>query len=154
IRRPHRFGLLACLKSFDSEGGTAGVDTDTTNADAQCGRRLLLTGTPGCGKRSLGNLLAFAHPFAHVDLDSPRRAQADADGLWAELEAVLSLSPNTVATWTPHPEDDATLLELMQANGFEWIWLDCDRGAALHAAFGDLGHLAGPRLVDAFEPDG
>src|SRR5262245_9930914 len=129
------------------------MDVSTVDEGAGPGRRLLLTGTPGCGKRSLGNLLAVTHPFAHVDLDSPRRLHADADALVAELEAVLEESPNVVATWTPRSEDDLALPELLQANGFEWIWLDGDRGAALHAAFADLGHLS-PRLVDAFEPDG
>jgi len=118
------------------------------------GRRLLLTGTPGCGKRSLGNLLAATHPFVHVDLDSPRFTGHDSEAIWAELEAKLEEGADAVATWTPSSKTDIPLLEVIQENGFEWIWLDGDFGAALHAAFGDLDGLAGPRLVDAFEPDG
>src|SRR5262245_1749301 len=114
--------------------------------------RLLITGTHGCGKRSLGHLLATTRSFAHVDLDSRHLGVLEAEERWAQVENALGRETGTVVTWTPEA-DALQLVELMQANGFEWIWLDGDRGAALHAALGDAGELA-PRLVDVFEPDG
>src|SRR5262249_43403783 len=63
----------------------------------------------------------------------------------------LEEEPNAVLTWTPAGEDDLPLVELFQAHGFEWVWLDEDQGAAFRATFAYVGAPGCPRFVGAFE---
>ena len=44
-------------------------------------------------------------------------------------------------------------VRLMQSYGFDWVWLDGDRGAAFHGYFSARNGEAA-RFVDPFEPDG
>jgi hypothetical protein len=122
------------------------------------GRRLLLiTGTPGTGKRPLGTYLETERGFVHVDLDNrearTRFLRSGADALQAELAAVTATSPKIVVTWTFSAETQLAYVETMRDLGFEWIWMDCDRGAAYDALIAENA-TDPPRFVDAFDPGG
>ena len=69
------------------------------------GRRLLLiTGTPGTGKRPLAGYLAAQRDFLHIDLDSratrTRFLRAGDDELRSELAALTASTRKVVVTWT------------------------------------------------------
>ena len=121
-------------------------------------RRLLITGTPGTGKRALGNYLAEERGFAHLDLDRGSvRAQflrSGEEGLRTELAALAASNRKLVVTWTFASETQLAYVEVMQALGFEWIWTDSDRGAGYNTLIAQAATAREPRFVDAFEPDG
>ena len=121
-------------------------------------RRLLITGTPGTGKRALGNYLAEERGFVHVDLDRASTRshllRSGEEALRTELAALAADSRKLVVTWTFTSEAQLPYVELMQSLGFEWIWTDSDRGAAYDALLAPGAAARGPRFVDAFEPDG
>jgi len=122
------------------------------------GRRLILiTGTPGTGKRPLGSYLETARGFVHVDLDNresrTRYLRSGADALRTELATVTSTAPKIVVTWTFTAETQLEYVEAMRSLGFEWVWMDSDRGAAYDALVAEA--VTGPpRFLDAFEPGG
>jgi hypothetical protein len=122
------------------------------------GRRLLLiTGTPGTGKRPLGSYLETERDFAHIDLDSRRtRTQflrAGEDELRRELTTVTGANRKVVVTWTFTSETQLAYVEVMRELGFEWLWMDGDRGAAYDSFIAE-GATDPPRFIDAFEPEG
>jgi hypothetical protein len=122
------------------------------------GRRLLLiTGTPGTGKRPLGAYLESERGFVHLDLDSRRTRtrflRGGEEELRRELGAVTSCSRKVVVTWTFTSETQLAYVELMRGLGFEWVWMDGDRGAAYDAFVAETA-TDPPRFVDAFEPEG
>jgi hypothetical protein len=121
-------------------------------------RRLLITGTPGTGKRALGNYLAEERGFVHLDLDrGSARAQflrSGEEGLRTELATLAASNRKLVVTWTFASETQLAYVEVMQALGFEWIWTDSDRGAGYNTLIAQAATAREPRFVDAFEPDG
>jgi hypothetical protein len=121
-------------------------------------RRLVITGTPGTGKRALGNYLAEERGFVHLDLDrGSTRAQflrSGEEGLRAELAALAASNRKLVVTWTFASETQLAYVEVMQSLGFEWIWTDSDRGAGYDALLEHAATTHKPRFVDAFESDG
>lgn len=122
------------------------------------GRRLLLiTGTPGTGKRQLGAYLELERDFVHVDLDSretrTRLLRAGEDELRRELATVTARHRKVVVTWTFATETQLAYVSAMRSLGFEWIWMDSDRGSAYDALVAE-GATDPPRFVDAFEPEG
>src|SRR3954454_22428119 len=83
------------------------------------GRRLLLiTGTPGTGKRQLGAYLETQRDFVHVDLDSretrTRLLRAREDELRRELATVAGSSRKVVVTWTFATETQLAYVEAMR----------------------------------------
>src|SRR5919197_288009 len=81
------------------------------------GRRLILiTGTPGTGKRQLGGYLETQRDFHHVDLDSRRtRTQflrAGEDELRRELDTVTGANRKVVVTWTFTSETQLAYVEV------------------------------------------
>jgi hypothetical protein len=108
-------------------------------------RRILLTGTDGTGRRTIGGLLATEHGFRHVSLVGPGAAARERQ-LHRSLLASGASSADIVVTWTGGCPPTRTRDDLRSV-GFEWFWLDGDRGAA--------GPPAGEaRFVDPFETDG
>jgi hypothetical protein len=121
-------------------------------------RRILITGTPGTGKRALGNYLAEERGFVHLDLDrGSARAQflrSGEEGLRGELATLAASNRKLVVTWTFASETQLAYVEVMQALGFEWIWTDSDRGAGYNTLIAQAATAREPRFIDAFEPDG
>jgi hypothetical protein len=123
------------------------------------GRRLvLITGTPGTGKRPLGGYLEAERGFVHVDLDNREtrsRLLRGGDGEFRKkLASLISTSKKVVVTWTFATETQLAYVQAMRVLGFEWIWMDSDRGAAYDAVVARDSHIRPPRFVDSFEPDG
>lgn len=107
-------------------------------------RRILLTGTGGTGRRTIGALLAAEHGFRHVRLVGPG-ALRERELATALIEPGAS-NADIVVTWTGGwPRSPAR--DELGLVGFEWFWLDGDRGAAAPPP-GDA------RFVDPFETDG
>jgi len=122
------------------------------------GRRLILiTGTPGTGKRPLGSYLETERGFVHVDLDNresrTRFLLSGADALCTELATVTSTAKRIVVTWTFSAETQLEYVEAMRSLGFEWIWMDSDRGTAYDALVAQAA-TGPPRFLDDFEPAG
>ena len=119
-------------------------------------RLLLITGTPGTGKRALGHYLAARDGFAHVDLDSAdaraRFLAGGGRGLRAEVAAYRKADLDLVVTWSARAGTYLPYLRALRSLGFEWIWFDGDRGAASPAFRAPFGMR--PRFIDTFEPDG
>ena len=96
--------------------------------------------------------------FAHVDLDS-RSSRASLlrsgnEGLQDELATIVAENSKVVVTWTFTEETQLSYVETIQALGFEWIWTDCDQGAAFDALIAARPNLKLPRFIDPFEQDG
>jgi hypothetical protein len=142
-------------------------DTSRTTLDAsplhlQGARLVLVTGTAGSGKRIIGNVLVDDRSYVHIDLDNPhanrRFLGKGIEGLREELEANLEPGQDTVITWTP-PQKSAqrngalAFVRLMQSYGFDWVWLDGDRGTAFNGYFSARA-VDAARFVDPFEADG
>ena len=127
----------------------------------QGARLLLVTGTAGSGKRIVGNMLVDDRNYVHIDLDNPHANRRflghGIEGLRTELEANLEPGQDTVVTWTPPKASQRNgglpFVRLMQSYGFDWVWLDGDRGAAFHGYFSARNGEAA-RFVDPFEADG
>jgi hypothetical protein len=108
-------------------------------------RLILLTGTDGAGRRTIGEFLAAEHGFRHVSLDGPNAAPRERELYRALVESGTS-SADLVVTWTGGcPPQEAC--DDLRSVGFEWFWLDGDRGAA--------GPPTGEAcFLDPFETDG
>ena len=128
-----------------------------SNARGRGRRLLLITGTPGTGKRPLAGYLESERDFVHVDLDSretrTRFLRSGVDALRDELAALTTTTRKVVVTWTFVAETQLAYVETMREIGFEWIWMDSDRGAAYDALVAQAA-TDPPRFVDAFEPGG
>jgi hypothetical protein len=123
------------------------------------GRRLILvTGTPGTGKRPLAAYLQAERGFVHVDLDSretrTRLLRSGAEELRNELAAVVAASRKVVVTWTFVAETQLAYVERVRALGFEWIWMDSDHGATYDAFVAREASVNPPRFLDGFEANG
>jgi hypothetical protein len=119
---------------------------------------VLITGTPGTGKRPLGGYLEARHGFVHLDLDSretrTRFLRAGADDFRTAVAGIVSTSKKVVVTWTFRSETQLAYVESMRRLGFEWVWMDSDRGAAFDAFVTRDSPLTPSRFLDMFEPDG
>src|SRR5581483_12044533 len=126
---------------------------------SHAGRRLLLlTGTPGTGKRQLGSYLELQRGFAHLDLDNrearTRYLRSGVEELRSELAALAAANRKVVVTWTVASETQLPYIEALRSLGFEWVWMDSDRGAAYDAVIARDAPVKPPLFVDAFEVDG
>ena len=130
---------------------------DASPLRLQGARLLLVTGTAGSGKRIVGNLLVDERSYVHIDLDNPHANRRFLGGgleqLREELEANLEPGQDTVITWTPGRSGSQPFVRLMLSYGFDWVWVDGDRGAAFHGYFTARDGEAA-RFVDPFEADG
>src|SRR5581483_8914394 len=57
-------------------------------------------------------------------------------------------------TWTVASETQLPYIEALRSLGFEWVWMDSDRGAAYDAVIARDAPVKPPLFVDAFEVDG
>lgn len=97
---------------------------------------LLITGIPGTGKTTYGDKFeANEFGFVHRDLEDQQtlnRLNADPAQFIGEL---LNGEKNVVITWGfgPDCERSLFLVQQLRSAGFNWIWFDGDRPAALRA---------------------
>jgi hypothetical protein len=118
--------------------------------------RLLLVGTPGTGKRPVGAHLAEERGFAHLDFEHEEVRDSLLDANEADLRhrlAAIAEGRGIVITWGAGSPAQLDELERLARLGFELIWFDGDRGAAVGAHYGE-SRLPRFRFVDSFELDG
>jgi len=94
----------------------------------------LITGIPGTGKTSYGEILAREFGFAHYDLEDPQTLNRFRT-IGQLVSELLSPNKSVVVTWGFNPEDPPSLELLRQLRhvGFKLIWLDGNRPAAVRA---------------------
>ena len=120
---------------------------------------LLIVGTPGTGKRAVGNFLQEHAGFVHIDFENvavrERYLAHGATELRAELAASVPAGRGIVVTWAAGESEQAGQIRRLESLGFMPIWFDSDRGAACRAHF-PVGLQRAPRFqyVDTFEQDG
>jgi len=98
-------------------------------------RLLLLTGIPGTGKSEMGRFLEREHGFVHVDVEAfleapPPKTHADILRL---AERQKATEKDVVITWGFMPGQDEAAISSLQQLGFQLVWFDGDREAALNA---------------------
>ncbi len=95
--------------------------------------KLLITGIPGTGKTTVGDYLAEAHAFRHLDLEPPSvdvvALDGPVEGFQARIGALAGDARRIVVTWGVPVRFLPFVLQLRNA-GFEWFWFDGDRTAA------------------------
>src|SRR5262245_3198155 len=88
---------------------------DASRGDA---RLLLITGTPGSGKRMIGNLFVDERAYVHVDLDNlqarRRFVGRGIETFRSELEENIEPGQPMVVTWTPAPNEALPFVAEMQ----------------------------------------
>jgi hypothetical protein len=121
-------------------------------------RMLLITGTPGTGKRQLANYLEMQRGFVHVDLDNRDTRtlylRSGGDEFRSELNTLTASNSKVIVTWNFTSETQLPYVETLRSLGFEWIWMDGDRGAGFDALVVRNSSIRPPRFVDTFEADG
>jgi hypothetical protein len=122
-------------------------------------RLLLITGTPGTGKRPVGSYLSQEHGFVHLDFENAetraRFLESGDAGLRAAIAAAREAGSGLVITWSAASEGQLRQLRRVQSLGFESIWFDSDRGAACQALFaGDARGAQRFHFVDSFDTEG
>jgi len=114
---------------------------------------ILLSGVPGGGKTTVGDLLAQRHGFRHVDMESCRfelatRAVDDVESFLADLDG----SHNVAISWGFGPFAAVDAVRRIVRAGYVPFWFDGDR-AQFFASFIRREQLSGkpPRAVQAME---
>ena len=109
------------------------------------GNVLLLIGTPGTGKRPVGQYLAQERGFVHLDFEKEETRDALLDLSRSELRAELARlqegGHGVVITWRAGGVEQLDDVDRLREAGAEPVWFDSDRGAACSAHFADARSL-------------
>lgn len=94
---------------------------------------LLITGVPGTGKTTYGGMFATEFGFVHHDLEDQQTLNRFVANRAQFIGELLNEKKNVVATWGFAPDDEPSVSLVLQLRsaGFEWIWFDGNRPAAL-----------------------
>jgi hypothetical protein len=126
--------------------------------EKQSGVVLLLIGTPGTGKRPVGQYLATEKGFVHLDFGNAATREDLLDLGEPELRARLAQlregGHGVVITWGAGEPDQLDEVDRLISVGAELIWFDSDRGAACRAHFADAPHPPPFHFVDPFDAEG
>ena len=119
---------------------------------------LLLIGTPGTGKRPVGQYLAQERGFVHLDFEKEETRDALLDLSRSELRAELARlqegGHGVVITWRAGGVEQLDDVDRLRAAGAEPVWFDSDRGAACSAHFADAPEPPRFHFVDPFDLEG
>ncbi len=94
--------------------------------------KILITGIPGTGKTTIGNYLASAKGFEHLDIEAALKRH-DAVGAKIIDDFMSSPAENKVVTWGFIPETDDFGVKQLIDLGYRMIWFDGNRDAARKA---------------------
>lgn len=90
--------------------------------------RLLITGIPGTGKTFIGTYLAKVYGFQHINLETMDQLHV----FYANKnEFLAAINTPVVITWGFVPDQQVGDVLFLKQNGFQLIWLDGNRPAAL-----------------------
>ena len=140
--------------SVDDQDGWCGTSRERETS-GRIRRVIVIAGSAGTGKRTVGAYLAAHRGFAHVDL-APGGASLDelvrlvggrADPELARCDVVVTCAER----------QRAELFDRLCTREIEWVWFDGDRGALRPLPFelhGLRGVGATARFVDPFAADG
>ena len=120
-------------KGRNVHSGGAGKPCGTApGLESREAMKLLITGIPGTGKTQFGDYLAAAHDFVHRDLELSEELAKFVKDPAEYLAALCLASDRVVISWgfIPAPEH-IELVRSFRNYGFEIIWFDGDRPAAL-----------------------
>jgi len=93
---------------------------------------ILITGIPGTGKTTYGRAFASQYGFAHYDLEVEETLNQLLSDPGRFIDAMLQGEKNVVATWGFLPnEQQVGAVKQFQVKGFELVWFDGNRPAAL-----------------------
>ena len=94
---------------------------------------LLITGIPGTGKTTYGDEVAREFGFSHYDLEDQQTLNHFVANPAQSIRESLSENKNVVVTWGFVPDDElsVSLVRQFRTAGFDWIWFDGNRPAAL-----------------------
>ncbi|MFZ0996863.1 MAG: hypothetical protein WA416_20095 [Candidatus Sulfotelmatobacter sp.] len=115
---------------------------------------LLITGVPGTGKTTYGGMFATEFGFVHHDLEDQQTLNRFVANRAQFIGELLNEKKNVVVTWGFAPDDEPSVSLVLQLRsaGFEWIWFDGNRPAALRE-FLKTGHCSGNRSLCANVPN-
>jgi hypothetical protein len=93
----------------------------------------LVTGVPGTGKTTFGNVLAREFGFQHFDFEDPATANRCVQDLDRFVDESLGLNHGIVVTWgfVPNHEYSVSIVRQLRAREFKLVWFDGNRQAAL-----------------------
>src|SRR5215471_15479739 len=94
---------------------------------------LLITGIPGTGKTTYGNEFARELGFLHYDLEEEQTLNHFLADPVEFIRKASTGNKNVVVTWGFVPDDErsVSLAQQFRIAGFDWIWFDGNRPAAL-----------------------
>jgi adenylate kinase family enzyme len=101
---------------------------------------ILITGIPASGKTTYGNAFATQFGFVHYDLEDEEIRNRFSTGPAQFIDSILQTKRNVVVTWGFFPDaHQVGLVKQFEAKGFQLIWFDGNRPAALRK-FIDRGY--------------
>lgn len=93
----------------------------------------LITGIPGTGKTCYGDKFASQFGFAHYDLEESETLNRCAPNPDQFIDELLKTERSIVVTWgfVPNHQYSVSTVCKFRERGFELMWLDSNRPAAL-----------------------
>ena len=85
--------------------------------------KILITGIPGTGKTTIGNYLALAKGYEHLDIEEALKRH-DTTGSEIIQNFIDSPSENKVITWGFIPEIDDNGVKKFLDLGYKMIWFN------------------------------
>ena len=92
---------------------------------------ILITGIPGTGKTTYGELFASRFGFVHHDLENPATLNRLCADPSKYIDTISNEDERIVLTWGFLPQEQIGIVKQFQAKGFKLVWFDGNRPAAL-----------------------
>ena len=91
----------------------------------------MITGIPGTGKTTYGELFASRFGFVHHDLENLETLNRLFSDPSKYIDNTLNEGEQIVLTWGFLPQEQMGIVKQFQAKGFTLVWFDGNRPAAL-----------------------
>ena len=136
----------------------SGTHPEPPRREAGRGPLLLLIGTPGTGKRPVGNYLESARGFVHLSFENAETREAylaaGPTAFRARIDELRAGGRGVVITWAAGDAAQLREVRKLLAQGAAAAWCDSDRGAACKAHYAGARRVPRFEFVDTFEADG